>query len=167
MSDTDVFGSKGKLRWYHYIIHLGYYVPYWIKFFFGEPFKEPKKDLNILDIVKTLLDSETTQENLDKCRELTKLHRVVENTKARRRLEKWSLRVIATYLLVMLLIVFCCYTDLPLLRDGHFTFSIPDTIMVTLLSTTTINIIGLGLIVLRGHFLANDKTNKMDDDNNQ
>lgn len=167
MSDTDVFESKGKLRWYHYIIHLGYYVPYWIKFFFGEPFKEPKKDLNILDIVKTLLDSETTQENLDKCRELTKLHRVVENTKARRRLEKWSLRVIATYLLVMLLIVFCCYTDLPLLRDGHLTFSIPDTIMVTLLSTTTINIIGLGLIVLRGHFLANDKTNKMDDDNNQ
>lgn len=50
MSDTDVFGSKGKLRWYHYIIHLGYYVPYWIKFFFGEPFKEPKKDLNILDM---------------------------------------------------------------------------------------------------------------------
>ena len=54
MSDTDIFESKSKLRWYHYLIHLGYYVPYWIKFFFGEPFREPKKDLNILDIVKTL-----------------------------------------------------------------------------------------------------------------
>mgnify|MGYP001674585526 FL=1 len=36
--------------------------------------------------------------------------------------------------------------------------------MITILSTTTVNIIGLGLIVLRGHFLANDKSNNMDED---
>ena len=34
--------------------------------------------------------------------------------------------------------------------------------MITILSTTTINIIGLGLIVLKGHFLANDKLNEVD-----
>lgn len=34
---------------------------------------------------------------------------------------------------------------------------IPNPIMIAILTTTTANIIGLGLIVLRGHFLANDK----------
>lgn len=28
--------------------------------------------------------------------------------------------------------------------------------MIAVLTTTTVNVIGLGLIVLRGHFLAND-----------
>lgn len=70
------------------LIHLGYYIPYWIKFFFSEPFKEKKKDLNILDTVKSLLESETTDGNIKKSKELIHLHRIVENTKARRRLEK-------------------------------------------------------------------------------
>lgn len=39
---------------------------------------------------------------------------------------------------------------------------IPNTIMITILSTTTVNIIGLGLIVLKGHFLANDSSNSID-----
>lgn len=162
MKDDDVlsvFEQKDNLRWFHYLIHLGYFMPYYAKFFFSKPFKEEKKDLNILDTVKTLLDSETTNENINKCKELTRLHRVVENTKARRRLEKWSLRVIATYLLIVLLIVILNYTNIPSLS---LFVKIPSEIMITILSTTTINIIGLGLIVLRGHFLANDKENNLE-----
>lgn len=166
MDDRDIFNSifgDGKpVKWYHYLIHLGYFVPHWIKFFFSEPFKEKKKDLNILDTVNSLLESETTPDNLEKCRELVHLHRIVENTRARRRLEKWSLRVIAIYLTTVLLIVIANYVIIPNV-DKHFQIDIPPTIMITILSTTTVNIIGLGLIVLRGHFLANDRSNSMDD----
>ncbi len=67
MSDFGtLFGNKNTIRWYHYLIHLGYYIPYWIKFFFSQPFKEKKKDLNILDTVQSLLESETTDENIEK-----------------------------------------------------------------------------------------------------
>lgn len=102
----SIFGKGKPIKWYHYLIHLGYYIPYWIKFFFSEPFKEKKKDLNILDTVKSLLESETTDGNIKKSKELIHLHRIVENTKARRRLEKWSLRVIALYLFIVLCILF-------------------------------------------------------------
>lgn len=146
------------------MIHIGYYIPYWIRFIFSKPFKETKKDLDILETVNTLLDSETTDENINKCKELTHLHRVIENTKARRRLEKWSLRVIALYLFVVLSIVVLCYSKIPFV-SGFVQINIPPNIMITILSTTTVNIIGLGLIVLRGHFLANDKSNNVKDNN--
>jgi hypothetical protein len=146
------------------VIHIGYYIPYWIRFIFSKPFKETKKDLDILETVNTLLDSETTDENINKCKELTHLHRVIENTKARRRLEKWSLRVIALYLFVVLSIVVLCYSKIPFV-SGFVQINIPPNIMITILSTTTVNIIGLGLIVLRGHFLANDKSNNVKDNN--
>lgn len=164
MSNKDVFDSKDKLRWYHWVGHLGYYLPHWVRLFFSKPFKEPKKDLNILEKVQALLDSEQTDENIGKCKELTLLHRVVENTRARRRLEKWSLRVIVVYLLVILTIVFLTYTNIDFFTENRLKLIIPDPIMITILSTTTVNIIGLGLIVLRGHFLANDKANNMEEE---
>lgn len=149
----DIFDSERGIKWYHYFIHLGYYIPYWGKFFFSRPFKQAKKkDLDVLDKVGTLLDSETTNENIANCKELVNLHRIIENTRARRRLEKWSLRIIAVYLILVLFIVVTCYIR----HEKFHILNIPDTIMITILSTTTINIIGLGLIVLRGHFLAND-----------
>lgn len=157
----SLFESRNRIRWYHYVIHLGYYIPYWVRFFFSKPFKEEKRDLNILEMVQQLLESETTNENIEKSKELTHLHRIIENTKARRRLEKWSLRVIASYLIIVLLIVVCNYARIPFVSDLG-TIDIPRPIMITILSTTTVNIIGLGLIVLRGHFLANDRTNDMD-----
>lgn len=165
-SFSTLFGSGPVIRWYHYLIHLGYYIPYWLGFFFSAPFKEKKKDLNILDTVSSLLESETTPENIDKCKELVHLHRIVENTKARRRLEKWSLRVIAIYLFIVLTIVTCNYIAVPLL-SGYVNIEVTEPIMITILSTTTINIIGLGLIVLRGHFLANDKSNNMSKQSHQ
>lgn len=113
---------------------------------------EDERNVDLLKIAGSLLSSCTSDENIAKAKELAELHRLVENTKARRRLEKWSLKVISIYLLVVLLIVFFNYTNLCLLKD---VIIIPETIMIAILTTTTVNIIGLGLIVLRGHFLAN------------
>lgn len=90
MAELNLFEARGSIKWYHYLRHGGYYIGHGLGVFFSNPFKEERRDLDILDAVKTLLDSETTNENIGKCKELTRLHRVVENTKARRRLEKWS-----------------------------------------------------------------------------
>lgn len=132
--------------------HFGYHIIDAIRQFFSSPFKKEKRELNVLDSIQTLLESEPTDENINKCQELSKLHRMVENTKARRRLEKWSLRVIAWYLIIVFIIVMLCYTNIKWLHI----IEVPWKIMITILSTTTVNIIGLGLIVLRGHFLANE-----------
>ena len=96
---NDIFFKKNNhLQWYHYIIHLGYYVPYWVKFFFSKPFKEEKKELNALEQVQSLIESSVTDENLKKCNQLVYLHRIIENTRARRRLEKClSLKKVDTF----------------------------------------------------------------------
>lgn len=189
---NPIFQDGGKTFW-HYISRLGYYVPYCIIYFFSNPFKEPKKDLNILDHVEALLGVWPTKTNIDTCEQLIRLHRVVENTKARRRLERWSLRVIVFYLLIVFGVVVFSYFPVPssnmqitnteqTIKSPKTTqvppakgttavvkavldapkeekgfLKIPDAVMITILSTTTINIIGLGLIVLRGHFLFNDQ----------
>lgn len=140
--------------------HLGFYIIDTVKQFFSSPYKKEKRELNVLDSIQTLLESEPTDENINKCQELSKLHRMVENTKARRRLEKWSLRVIAWYLIIVLVVVFLSYTKICWLNI----LDIEPQIMIAVLTTTTVNIIGLGLIVLRGHFLANDASNSMEDE---
>lgn len=139
--------------------HFGYYSLRFIKQFFSSPYKKEKRELNVLDSIQTLLESEPTDENINKCKELSKLHRMVENTKARRRLEKWSLRVIAWYLFIVLAVVFLSYTQIKWLNI----LNIEPEIMIAVLTTTTVNIIGLGLIVLRGHFLANNDANSIKD----
>lgn len=146
--------SEDKIVWYHYVTHLGYFTFHLVRCFFRHPLKKDKKDLELLEQVRSLLDVEVNDENIKKSRLIVGLHRVVENTHARRRLERWSLRVIAVYLAVVLAFVVCAYAKIPFL--GLPFISVPDKIMIAILSTTTANIIGLGLIVLRGHFLANE-----------
>lgn len=158
---NDLFDGEKRIKWYHYIIHLGYYISFWIKFFFSKPFKTNKSELNVLDKIQGLIDGETTKKNISKCKELSRLHRMIENTKARRRLEKWSLKVIATYLIIVFGIVIANYT-IGLILGQQYYAPIPNGIMITILSTTTVNIIGLGLIVLRGHFLSKESTEKYD-----
>lgn len=159
MMEDSLFSGSDELKIKDYLKHLGYFIPEWIKSFFREPFKEPKKELDILYNASSILDSEPTDDNIAKCKELVFLHREIENTKARRRLEKWSLRVIATYLVTVLLVVVASYKEISLLGIS-LKLDVPDSVMITILSTTTVNIIGLGLIVLRGHFLANGKIDK-------
>ena len=78
--------------------------------------------------------------------------------------QKWSLRVIVFYLLIVLFIVLVNYYSLSFIPEWlKSESSIPPAIMITILSTTTVNIIGLGLIVLKGHFLAKES---LDDNDN-
>ena len=39
MNDFDsIFSTKKRIRWYHILGHLGYYLFWVIKFFFSKPF---------------------------------------------------------------------------------------------------------------------------------
>lgn len=147
--------NEEKVVWYHYITHLGFYSFHIIRCFFRHPLKKDKQDLELLEQVRSLLDVEVNNDNIEKSRHIVGLHRVVENTHARRRLERWSLRVIAVYLAVVFALVLCTYANIPII--GLPFIHIPNDIMIAILTTTTANIIGLGLIVLRGHFLANEE----------
>lgn len=167
-SINAVFGSQGakdlsdsaddiKISWKH----GGYKIYYNIKRFFISP--RPRKELNLLEQVETLINStpaeqEPTEELIEKCHHFIKLHRIIENTSARKRLEKWAKRVIVFYLLIVLVLV--VFDSLV----RYAWFEISDTVMITILSTTTVNIIGLGLIVLRGHFPQKDKESDINSD---
>lgn len=134
--------------------------------FFCGPHKETR-DLNFLEKITLLLEpGDSSDSTLQKCREFTHLHRLHENTKARKRLEKWASRLIVVYLFAVLITLFLNYTSIT--YTGIFSFmnkvtiSIPQGVIITILSTTTVNIIGLGFIMLRGHFLSK---NDIDDIN--
>lgn len=165
--NNDIFDKESShVKWHHYFIHLGYYLPYWIKFFFSKPFNKPNqvKDLDLLDQVKLMLDVQADASDeiiIDKCKKFIHLHRIIENTRARRRLEKWASRIIAIYLFVVLCIVLCNYVRIPIIAN-NINLEITDQVIIIILSTTTVNIIGLGLIVLRGHFLSKDVNNDID-----
>lgn len=165
ISNSDIFDENThQIRWYHKLKHLGYYLSHWFKQFFKGPFyKSQVNDLDLLQQVKLLLDTEnTTPVIIDKCSSFIYLHRIVENTHARRRLEKWASKTIAIYLLVVLCIVFFNYIHIPKL-SGFVSLEITDNVIIIILSTTTVNIIGLGLIVLRGHFLSQDNNNNIEE----
>lgn len=157
--DVDLFSNNG-----------AYNLIQRIKQFFCGPLKNmPRKDLNIVEQISVLLEhgDEITDDEIHRVKILTNIHRVFENTKARQRLERWASRVIVAYLLVVLFIVLSNYISIeysgPLAFMNEVKMDIPKHIMFTILSTTTINIIGLGLIVLRGHFLSKEK-DKDDDE---
>lgn len=127
-------------------------------------FKPVKPELDPLEVIRKLLEDFEHQESIDKSKSVAGLHRVIENTHARRRLEKWSQRVIGVYLLVVLGLIIATYLRIPGMEEYKI-LDIPDNVMIAILTTTTANIIGLGLIVLRGHFLS-QKEDKADNDNN-
>ncbi len=162
-SVSEIFGSSGTNQLPDSPdIHISwktngaYKIYYNTKRFFTSP--KPARELNLLDQVNSLLNTtgdEPTEEVIKKCRNFIHLHRVTENTSARKRLERWAKRIIVIYLLtVLFLVVACSNRFYPLM-------AISDTVMITILSTTTVNIIGLGLIVLRGHFFLKEKESDM------
>ncbi|MCQ2359970.1 MAG: hypothetical protein MJ009_00615 [Paludibacteraceae bacterium] len=146
----------------------GYKIWFLVKRFFQNPYKRNPPDLNLLQQVTILLNSSSdtlSEDNVKICEHLIHLHRITENTSARKRLEKWTNRVIGIYLIVVCLIVIACAFNFQYTCHGvTYKFYLPNEILITILSTTTINIIGLAVILMKGHF-PQDNKNKDDKDN--
>lgn len=116
--------------------------------------KSPKKETeyNFLMQVESLLNQEDGSKYVETCERILKMHRTHENTKARQRLEKWAKWVIAVYLSVVMFIVFLNGFEFRE-SDLLYKFKLDDVVLSALLTTTTLNVLGLVIIVLRGHFL--------------
>lgn len=104
-------------------------------------------------LISTLPDN-PDQLTVDTTKQLLDQHRTIENTQARRRLEKWACWAIVIYLVcVFMLLIFNGVSRI--LWQDIFTADKPlfsDNVLYVILSTTTVNILGLGFIVLKGHF---------------
>lgn len=153
-----------------------YKIRYNVKRFFCGPSRmlKAKPELNLEDTVNVLLANGPDyppQELIDKCQAMLKQQRFLEDTRARRRLEKWAKRVITIYLIAVGMLVLvnglcALFLDLPvqetystLLGKSEVRGFISDSVLTVILTTTTINVIGLGVIVLKGHFSYKEEPN--------
>jgi hypothetical protein len=141
---NDDFQEKKNIPWK---TNGAYKVWFNILRFFRNPYPKEKKELDLLDVVDLLISTGDPENVADSCKQYVDLHRIVENTRARRRLEKWVTRLISSYLFFVFAFIVASYT---------FRWEISGGIIVTLLSTTTINIVALGLILVRGLFHQRD-----------
>lgn len=137
-------------------------------FYFKNNDKNKNRNLDFEDIANDLLTQATgsnfPDSALNKTLQLLNQQRLLENTRARKRLEKWATKLIPYYLLAVLAILILNAVSKVLFNLSQSLIS--DTIITVILSTTTINIIGLGIIVLKGHFEKNnDDTLKSKNDN--
>lgn len=144
-------------------------VIYTIRFFIGPKRAKASKPKDsqfkfIAEQLIATLPEKTDQLTVDTTKQLLEQHRTIENTQARRRLERWACRAIIAYL-------FCVFTLLILngisriIWPDVFTFETPlfsDTVLYVILSTTTVNILGLGYIIIKGHFPQKDEKQKPD-----
>lgn len=101
-------------------------------------------------IIVQLSDRVDFPQMLEASRALLEQQRIQDNSHARRRLEKWTTRTISWYLIVVAVLV-VSNGIVSMFTHNHDGF-ISSGIMAGILSTTTINVIGLGFIVLKGHF---------------
>lgn len=122
---------------------LMFKIWYNITFLFKNPTKKPKRELNLLEQVEVLINTGEANIVIEYCEKYIYLHRIVENTRARRRLERWITRLISYYLLIVLILITTSYILMWNLHLG---------VIITILSTTTINIVALGYILVRGLF---------------
>lgn len=130
-----------------------FYKIWWnVRNLFLNPFREKKKELQLLDQVSIIISEGDPVKVAETCEKYIALHRIVENTRARRRLEKWITRLIVSYLVIVFLLVLSNSSSSWLAERGLPYIKMESSIVIALLTTTTVNIVALGIILVRGLF---------------
>lgn len=111
---------------------------------------QPEKDDRSCENIKKPLISSFDIDNLDLKgqQEALKGHRYKQDTKERKLLSHWVICVVSIWLFLVISTLIC---------NSLLSIGLSDTVCVTLLTTTTINILGLAYIVLKGLFPSNEK----------
>lgn len=104
-------------------------------------------EMKLSDILKkmdknSLEDQDIDSDELDLQKRRYENERYRDDTKSRRYLAYWAATVVTVYLLLVFVILFMNTTCLHL----------SDPVMIALLGTTTVNVLGLMYIVLKGYF---------------
>ena len=148
LSDNDSETSGNAIPWTNF-----FYKIWWnIRRLFINPFCEQKKELRLLDQVELLISEGDAGSVAETCEKYITLHRIVENTRARRRLERWVTRLIVFYLLMVFILLSTNSLHSWLETKGLPFIYMDEKIIIALLTTTTINIVALGIILVRGLF---------------
>ena len=106
---------------------------------------EPARELSdLISQARQSEDIDIDSENLAIQKQLRRLEamRYSSDTIDRKWLAKWTAIVVSVWLLTVLLIL--------LFNKRHI--GLGDTVLIALLGTTTLNVLGLSYIVLKGHF---------------
>ncbi len=93
-------------------------------------------------------DADIDSDDLTAQRRLFENQRYREDTSHRKWLAVWTVVVVTIWLMAVLYI----------LLMNKKNIGLGDTVLVALLGTTTLNVLGLSYIVLRGHFNVVEKT---------
>ena len=86
--------------------------------------------------------------------ELSKIERYKADTKHRENLINWTKKIVSLWL------IFVCFL---LILNNFLNVKLDSSVLITLLGTTTLNILGLPFIILRGLFQDN-KSKKFEKD---
>lgn len=168
IANSNTSENKGNLSWKKHGIFLLRVKA--TEFLSGPIVRKPKtKDSRFKFIAEQIIAAlpGVSDESVTKMsKELLSQHRTIEDTEARRRLEKWACRIILWYLVFVFMLILLNGASRiiwdEIFKEAGF---ISDTVMYAILSTTTVNIIGLGFIVLKGHF-PQKKSDKGNSDSN-
>ncbi len=95
-----------------------------------------------------LFDEDIDSSGLDIQQKRFRNQRYFEDTINRRKLTRWASKVVTVYLILMCLIL-CFNTSI---------IKLGDNVLIALLGTTTVNVLGLMYIVLKGYFDVDDFT---------
>lgn len=92
--------------------------------------------------------SEAEMHDVDKVYSLNEQirERYSQDTRFRKHLARWVMWIVPAWLAIVLIIVFFC---------GFGLTSLDSSVLITLLATTTVNVLGLAYIVLKGIFRQN------------
>lgn len=96
----------------------------------------PKNSNNDLDI-----DSDDLK--IQRKTKLLEAERYSSDTKDRKWLAIWTTRVVLGWLVAVMIV---------LILNKKCEINLSDNVLITLLGTTTLNVLGLSFIVLKGHF---------------
>lgn len=107
---------------------------------------------NLADIIRARpaqpeRDVDIDSDDLTAQRKLFENQRYKEDTSHRKWLALWTAVVVTLWLLAVLYI----------LVMNKRSIGLGDTVLVALLGTTTLNVLGLSYIVLRGHFMVSGR----------
>lgn len=110
--------------------------------------KIPSQDIKTRINPEDEIKAEEQEISFEEREKEAQLARYEDDSRHRKNLVKWATTLIGIWLTAVILILIA--TGMPLLE-------LSDTVMVTLLSTTTVNVLGLMIIVLNDIFKGKDR----------
>ena len=119
---------------------------------------------SLIEQISNSIDNDNLQVDYDSLsledqEKKAKIDRIKQDTNDRRWLAQWASSLVSLWLFAVIILLFCNNQRFTFNLVGHNVDIMPainDNVLIALLATTTLNVLGLTVIVLRGYFKIND-----------